>query len=112
MINVDKLQFELTELETKTLEALIDGLYAEPGFSDVDAQDLSKATSIPIKQIRGVLASLVKKGIVDMGDWTTNGQTWALIYLKPQYWFLHPEWQVECVLKNAMDRLAEAFNGQ
>ena len=33
-------ELNLTELETKTLTTFIGGLYAEPGFSDVDVNDL------------------------------------------------------------------------
>ena len=54
----------LTELETKTLTTFIGGLYAEPGFSDVDVNDLSSELGISTKVLRGALGSLVKKNIV------------------------------------------------
>lgn len=87
----------LTDLETRTLTALIDSLYAEPGFSDVDAKDLSKETKIPTKSIRGVLSSLVKKGIVNLEETNTYGATeqYVIIYLNPEFWYLHPEWKEE-----------------
>jgi sugar-specific transcriptional regulator TrmB len=79
----------LTELETATLEALINGLYAEPGFSDVDASDLSHMTNIPTRQLRGVISSLVQKGIVFVEN---SGTGYDLVYLKKAFWALHPEW--------------------
>lgn len=84
----------LTELETKTLTALIQGLYAEPGFSDVDAQDLVNMTNIDKKSIRGVLASLVKKDIITIDD---NGAGFQIIYLNLKFWYLHPKqsWKEE-----------------
>lgn len=87
----------LTDLETKTLTAFIDHLYAEPGFSDVDAKDLSKATKIPTTSIRGVLSSLVKKGIVSLVETNTYGasEQYVIIYLNPEFWYLHPEWKEE-----------------
>jgi len=83
----------LTELETKVLTALIDNLYAEPGFSDVDANDLSRYTKIPMKVIRGVIASLVKKDILNLDD---NGE-YVIIYLNMGFWYLHPSptWKEE-----------------
>lgn len=79
----------LTDLETKTLSSLIDNLYAEAGFSDVDASDISSDTGIPTKSIRGALGSLVKKGIVTI---ESNGY-YELIYLNQDFWYLHPEWK-------------------
>ena len=65
---------DLTPKEHKVLEALIGELYAEAGFSDVDANDLARITGIPTKNIRGVLSSLVKKGIISLNE-TDNA--WA-----------------------------------
>jgi hypothetical protein len=42
-------QINLTELEQKLLTELIGSLYAEEGFSDVDAKDLARGTKIDIK---------------------------------------------------------------
>jgi DNA-binding MarR family transcriptional regulator len=82
----------LTPLETQVLECLIDNLYAEPGFSDVDANDISKQTKIPTTSIRGVLSSLVKKGIIQLDE---NYSNFVIIYLNEQYWYLHPTWKNE-----------------
>jgi hypothetical protein len=85
----------LTKLETTVLETLIDGLYAEPGFSDVDAHDIAKQTKISTKSIRGVLSSLVKKGIIWLDETSSFGteKQYVIIYLSQDYWYLHPEWK-------------------
>ena len=87
----------LTKLETTVLETLIDGLYAEPGFSDVDAHDIAKQTKISTKSIRGVLSSLVKKGIIWLDETRSFGseKQYVIIYLSQNYWYLHPEWKKE-----------------
>ena len=59
-------QINLTDLEQTLLTELIGSLYAEEGFSDVDAKDLAQGTGISIKIVRGALGSLVKKGIVSI----------------------------------------------
>ena len=93
---------QLTQLEQKTLTALIEFLYAEPGFSDVDALDIAQSTGMPTTSIRGVLSSLVKKQIICIeesknwdivkGRWKL-AETHQLIYLQPEYWYLHPDWK-------------------
>lgn len=88
--NIQKLG--LTEMESQCLQALINNLYAEAGFSDVDAKDISNVTKLPIKQVRGVLANLVKKGIVEIDD---PGCGFQIIYLKPEWYHLHSEEWVE-----------------
>ena len=77
----------LTKLETTVLETLIDGLYAEPGFSDVDAHDIAKQTKISTKSIRGVLSSLVKKGIIWLDETRSFGseKQYVIIYLSQNY---------------------------
>jgi DNA-binding MarR family transcriptional regulator len=80
----------LTPLETQVLECFINNLYAEPGFSDVDANDISKQTKIPTTSIRGVLSSLVKKGIIQLDE---NDSKYVIIYLNEQFWYLHPTWK-------------------
>lgn len=82
----------LTELEDQILQALIGQLYAEPGFSDVDANDLANATGISTKIIRGALSSLIKKGVVTI---ETGDFGYQLIHLLPKYWHLHPRWKDE-----------------
>jgi hypothetical protein len=90
-------QTTFTELEQKVLDAYIPMLYAEAGFSDVDANDLSKATGIPMRTIRGVLGSLVKKGVIwtDETDNFMADQQYVIIYLSEAFYHLHPEWSKE-----------------
>ena len=78
-------ELNLTELETKTLNAFTGCLYAEPGFSDVDVKDLSEVTGISSKIIRGALGSLVKKGVVTIN---TNDSGYDIIDLNTSYWHL------------------------
>jgi predicted transcriptional regulator len=83
---------ELTQLETQVLKNLIDSLYAESGFSDVDAADIANSTKVDIKSVRGALGSLVKKGIITIED---NGAGFEIIYLNSNHYYLHPEWKNE-----------------
>ena len=98
----------LTEKETATLNALIKGLYAEAGFTDVTDLDLVNATGIPAKSMRGVLSSLSKKGIIDVDTSAVEDINWqrkievmpkvkfnSFINLKEEYYSLHPEWAAE-----------------
>jgi DNA-binding IscR family transcriptional regulator len=78
-------ELNLTELESKTLTAFVGGLYAEPGFSDVDVNDLSSELGIPTKVLRGALGSLVKKNIVFVDE---NDGGYDIIYLNKPYWGL------------------------
>lgn len=83
----------LTNLEELALKALIDNLYAEPGYSDVDAADIARITGVDIKSVRGALSSLVKKDIIWIDD--PNDSGYKIIYLNHNYYYLHPnkEWQ-------------------
>lgn len=81
----------LTELEEQTLTSLINGLYAEAGFSDVDAKDIAQWINKDIKSVRGAVGSLVRKGIV----WTEDNGSYIIIYLNEKYYGLHPEWKNE-----------------
>jgi hypothetical protein len=84
----------LTQLEEQVLTSFISGLYAEPGFSDVDAKDIALWTGINIKSVRGSLGSLVKKDIVEIEG---NDSGYQIIYLNEKYWYLHPEWKHETI---------------
>ncbi len=93
-------ELKLTELESKTLFTFVSCLYAEPGFSDVDVNDLSSELSISTKVLRGVLGSLVKKGVVTINS---NGSGYDIIDLNVRYWYLVNEsWaeEAEYILKN------------
>jgi len=84
--------FSLTEMETKVLTTLIDSLYAEKGFTDVGAEDLSQDTGIPTAQIRGVISSLVKKKLVTIDE---GYGSCPLINLHYDRHDLHPTWGEE-----------------
>jgi len=87
---MENTNLNFTELEKQVMEYFIHMLYAEPGFSDVDATDLAAGTKISTRSIRGVLSSLVKKGIIQIDD---NDAGYQIIYLNEKYWYLHPEWK-------------------
>jgi DNA-binding MarR family transcriptional regulator len=78
-------ELKLTDLEEKTLNTFISCLYAEPGYSDVDVNDLSEELDISTKSIRGALGSLVKKGIIFIDR---NDSNYDIIYLHKPYWHL------------------------
>ena len=89
-----KHELNLTQLEETLLNAFIDHLYAEEGFSDVEANDLAKWTNTDMKIVRGVLSSLVKKGIVTIfqQQGETQNQFHQIVYLNEQHYNLHPVW--------------------
>ena len=82
----------LTQLESQVLGSLISQLYAEAGFSDVDAKDIARDIKVDIKSVRGSLGSLVRKGIVGIDG---NDSGYQIIYLNQKYWTLHPQWKNE-----------------
>ena len=83
---------KLAQLEQQVLESLISQLYAEPGYSDVDAKDIARDIKVDIKKVRGSLGSLVRKYIIDID---MNDSGYQIIYLNQSYWYLHPEWSKE-----------------
>lgn len=83
---------QFTDLEKQVIESLVSQLYAEPGFSDVDAKDIARDINVDIKSVRGVLGSLVKKGVITVD---TNDSGYDIIYLNQSHWYLHPEWKKE-----------------
>ena len=88
-----ELNGKFTDLEKQVIESLVSQLYAEPGFSDVDVHDISRdITTLPTKIVRGVLGSLVKKGVIGID---TNDSGYDIIYLNQSHWYLHPEWKKE-----------------
>jgi len=58
----------LTILEKQTLRAIVKGLYAELGFSDIDVEDISGSTKIKPSILRGVLSSLEQKDLIWFED--------------------------------------------
>ena len=87
---------KLTQLEAQVLKSLINGLYAEAGFSDVDAKDIAEWINTPIKSVRGAVGSLVKKGIIQIDETDNFGEEqFQIIYLNSNHYYLHPEWKNE-----------------
>ena len=82
----------LTQLEEQVLVSLISQLYAEAGYSDVDAKDIAQHIKVDIKSVRGALGSLVRKDIIDIDG---NDSGYQIIYLNRAYWTLHPQWKNE-----------------
>lgn len=79
----------LTDLEKVVLNSLASQMYAEEGFSDVGATEISEDTSLSTKVVRGVLSSLVKKGLItiesrdDHWGYKHGDSAWEpIIYLK------------------------------
>ena len=64
----------LTEKETAILLHLYSELssYFGEGYSDIDCNDISKSLKIDVKTVKGVVGSLVKKGILDTYDTGTG----------------------------------------
>lgn len=83
---------KFTQLESAFIESFISRLYAEEGFSDVDINDISEDLNESQKVLRGVLSSLVKKGVCHV---ETNSSGFDIIYLDSDYYYLHPEWGKE-----------------
>lgn len=63
----------LTEMEKTAMKAIDLLNYAEYGFSDYDAQDVSDRTEIPINVMRGVIGSLVKKNLLWIEEYEKFG---------------------------------------
>ena len=85
----------LTDKEVIVIDEFISQLYAEPGFSDVSPQDLQEYTKIPMRSLRGVLGSLVKKDIICIMDKEDLGSSADIVYLNEAFYYLHPEWSQE-----------------
>jgi DNA-binding MarR family transcriptional regulator len=84
----------LTELETKVLNTLVDSMYAEWGFSDCGFKDISKQLDLDTKILRGVVGSLVKKELVQVEK--SNGfEDTDIIYLINAAEGLVPSWVEE-----------------
>lgn len=88
---------QFTDLEKQVVESLVSQLYAEPGFSDVDAKDIARDINVDIKSVRGAVSSLVKKGVVTICETDNWGvlEQFQIIYLNESHYYLHPDWKNE-----------------
>ena len=80
-MKTEELKISLTQMEAKVMKALKDdeawyNWGSEPGYSDVDINDLVKYTKIPATKLRGVLSSLTKKKLIHVED--VRGQGLAI----------------------------------
>ena len=55
---------KLPLMSARVLHSLLQGLYAEAGFSDVDAQDLANATGLTVKQVMGAFCWLKVRKLI------------------------------------------------
>jgi len=84
------LAFNLTELETKTLEAyLIENEGYEVDFSYTTAKSLAKATGIAIDSIKGVIGSLVKKELL----YAEKTEVDSVLLIGDKAMHLHPSYE-------------------
>jgi len=92
-----------TVKETTVLKSIIDNLYAEPGFSDVTADQLV-TDDLDIHAVGGVVSSLQKKGVIWVEELSPktghlglgeNGEGITIIYLNDEAYKYHKEWAEE-----------------
>lgn len=79
-----------TDLEQTVLTALVSKLNGERDYSNVSISDLSKASGVATKILRGVLTSLAKKGAICVD--TTANWSESIVYLQESHFYLHPVW--------------------
>lgn len=87
-------QVTITTLEYLFITTLIDQLYAEEGFSDVDIIDMAREMALTLPECKGVLGSLTKKGLVHTYDeYRCAVNNSPIIYLADGLYHLHPTWE-------------------
>ncbi len=64
----------LPPFSQRVLASLLEQLYAEPNFSDVEAADIAKAIKAPKTSMGGAIAHLVSVGLVQIEDHDVNGR--------------------------------------
>jgi len=80
---------DLTDLEQSLLIEFIDHLdQFEPGYSDLSGNEVADFVEGGIRIGRGVLGSLVKKGILMVDEWDPHND--SIVYLIPEYYGLCP----------------------
>ncbi len=92
---------KVTQLEKQVLEAMAKGMFAEFGFSDYGLPDLINDTGLSAKVLRGVGASLVKKGFIDIDnredEGYKNNTSMHIWYLSGGMETLVPHWVDEAM---------------
>lgn len=62
----------LPEVSLRVYKAILDGLYAEPGFSDLEVVDVARETDLGVLTVKGAVGYLVKVGLVETEDADVN----------------------------------------
>lgn len=75
----------MTEMEQRTLKAIEENADTET-MQCVDLSDLVGITGIPAKQLRGVLASLIKKDLIEIEEYDAN-------FEKQTFYWLQGAWE-------------------
>lgn len=70
---------KLPLLSARVYLTIVDGLYAEPGFSDVDVEQVAKIMDEPLGKVAGALGTLVEKNLVWMDRVNVNDTPRAFI---------------------------------
>ena len=86
----------LTLKEADFIAALTGLLYAEPGFSDVDASDMIHELApkgYSRHAVAGLISSLTEKRVISTEDGGANGIDYDIIYLDREE--LHKDWAAD-----------------
>lgn len=83
----------LTKMEHLVLRNIILNLYAEAGFTDLEASDLTKNLLMEMKVLRGVISSLVQKGYISVDEFESSSVKRNFICLREEFYHLHPLWR-------------------
>lgn len=96
-VKTQNFEISLTTKENKLLNSLVSLLTSEPGFSDIDCNDISKATKMKVEEVKGLVGSLVKKELLftSKTDNSASDEQFDLVYLAPLAWSIHPDWKNE-----------------
>lgn len=79
---MNKQGIKMTDLETKVLLALeVCVGRCDPGFSDVQIDDISYLSGVEEKVARGVVSSLVKKDMMEVEITDVNGRMKSFYYI-------------------------------
>jgi len=81
----------VTLQEIDAINALVDSLYGDPGFSDVNVLDVACRLDVCYEDARSLLSSLQAKGVVFF-EKTDVSSAYDVVHLAPEWWHLHPEW--------------------
>ncbi len=87
-LEAEKAMNSVMKIDARTQNVDID-INEDSIFSSVETEDLSNFTGIEIKKMRGVVGSLIKKGIVYLEDYDDDGT--EIIYLDNEYFYLSNE---------------------